>query len=154
MIDRQLKKDKINKYITDCKRSIGILEAVMPTLERYEGKMLNKRLATLVTKDTGYTCFFSTNYNLLNLEIWERSWNEKIQIFLGCKGQDTRFTMELFNKHNRALSLYHEQLRNYEVSLSFVDEWCTRLETIERLKEELEADSRVYGVNYIMIEER
>ncbi len=154
MDTRQYKKDQINKYISDFQRIIWILGRIMPTLERFEGKVMNKRLATAITKDTGYTCVFTTNYNLLHLEIWETSYNEKIQIFLGYKDQDTRFTMELYNKHNRALAQYHEQLEKYKASLDMVDHWCDRLESIERLKAELDNDCKAYGVNYIIMSDR
>ena len=148
----QYKIDKINEYIKLTQNSIDILEQVIPVLKSYEGKVINKRLPNLISKETGLFCYLNNNYSLQNLEIWKTTSNEKIQIFLGYKGQDTRFSMELFNRGSRSLDTIKMDLKGYKQALSKIDEWKEKIDAIKSLKDELESDANLYGVRYIIME--
>jgi hypothetical protein len=154
MVNRAYKREQIEGYIKNSKANLAILNAILPVLERFEGKVMNKRLATAITKETGITASFTKDMILQHLTVWRTNYNDSLRLFLGYTGRDTKFTMEMFYERNPGITKYQEWIDGYEIALTKLDGWCERLEVIERLKKELEAEADEYGVSGIMREGR
>ena len=106
------KRMEILKRIEACEEDIELLSLVIPILKEYEGKVLNRRLATTITKKTNLTCSWNIDVGLLrNLFIWKTDYNDRRRVFLGYTTDDARFSMDMFTKHNQPIS-YRVGLRD------------------------------------------
>jgi hypothetical protein len=107
-MEYQETKETIVQTITagmkDEQASIALYDALLPIMERFDGKQITRRIATAVTKAfPDWTVYYDDNYSLFAIRVWGgstgRDYNGAATFYLGYKSSPT-FTLEHFKDTN------------------------------------------------------
>ena len=112
-MNRQTTKDiiesAINDYIKSEQLDIALFNNVRQSLMNFDGKQINKRMATAVEKKLSiHKVRYDTNYNMFHIEIWiDGNYNNHKRFLLGHRDYQTGsapiFTLENFDDHNACM---------------------------------------------------
>jgi len=136
----------INKY----KEEKDIFEKIKPVLESYEGKILNKRITTLLARE--YPEYF---YNLKKeystyLTVSKINRGVVFQLYLGYEAYQKKFTMKNVYDNNPWLKEFDKNINDLYKGLEVLDELLEERERIEKIKKEFDDKLEQYKIGYLI----
>ena len=122
-----------------------ILNHIKTNINKYEGKIITKRLETNLKKIDSlkdYTLYLNNQYNLLKITIWKGNLNNRIDIHLPHSIMEKiPFTLSKFEENNRCYSLNKDRIKVLKSSLNTLKREISKINNLVNKYEELKENS-------------
>ena len=122
-----------------------ILNHIRNNLNKYEGKVITKRLETNLKKMDllkDYTLYLNNQYNLLNITLWKGNLNNKIDIRIPHSTMGKiPFTLSNFEENNLCYSLNKDRIKVLKSSLNTLKRDVNKINNLVNKYEELKDNS-------------
>lgn len=145
-------KTKINEYIKNCEERIEFLRVILPTLQCWEGKAINKRLITQLEKDISsiYHVYLDVKDYSIHLRVYQHSFNDGVTFYLCDPRINTskRFSMEYFKEQNAYMFNDNEEIIRYKEGLKRLELWNASINAIENLIKEQKTEMGNFGCQH------
>ena len=121
---------KTQKHIADSRAKADIHDVVCAVLKTFDGKDINKRIATAVQKKLGkdYSVYWSTEYSWYALSVWNQAkvpYSDRYSINVGYLADGKTFNYDhWFSKHaaSYGMNTLRERADKSEAALRMLDQ--------------------------------
>ena len=143
------KKQEITEIIARYTEQLNIyniiLNHIKTNINKYEGKIITKRLETNLKKIDllkDYTLYLNNQYSLLKITLWKGHLDNRIDVHLpnSIMGK-IPFTLSKFEENNRCYSLNKDRIKVLKSSLNTLKRDVNKINNLVNKYEELKENS-------------